>query len=381
MRRMMIIFCLLILLCPCALADGWIVEDGEEIFPDRLMQAQVLMWDMTTEEKVWQLLVVTPEALTGERITSRLGDTNVLRDRPVGGVVVFGQNIVSESQLKELTEGLQAQAKDAGAYALFLAVSEEGGAYSRVANKLGYPLEMSAPEVGIKRDTANAYATGRNIGAYLRPFGINLDFAPVCDVVTAEDSWIKERTYGTDAERVSQMAQQMAQGLRSQGIVPCFSHFPGQGSINGNLNNREVVNSRTLAEMQAVDWLPFRSAIENGAEMIMVSHAPSKAVGDGLPASLSPTVITQWLRLEMGYTGVVITDSLRMGAITSGYKPGAAAVQALQAGADMLLLPTDADAAVRSILKAIDSGDLTLARIEESVARVLALKIERGIIQ
>ncbi len=382
LRRLWAIFLILVLLCPFALGEEWIVEDDEEtVFPDRQAQARVLMGRMTLEEKVWQLLLVTPETLTGDRTAVKEGKSNGLKSRPAGGVVVFGQNIVSERQLKKLIAALQGQADQAGVYPLFVAVSEEGGAWSRVANKLGYPMAASPEEAAKSADGSAAFAAGEQIGAYLKPLGINLDLAPVSDVMTADDAWIKPRVYGSSAGTVALMAQQMARGLRAQGIVPCFSHFPGQGSINGNLNNREVVNGRTLAEMKKVDWYPFQQAIENGAEMIMVSHAPSRAAGDKLPASLSPVVIGQWLRGELGYQGVIITDSLRMGAITSGFKPGAAAVAALRAGADIIMLPTNPDAAVKAILKAIDSGEITVARIDDSVARILALKIESGIIQ
>ena len=370
--------------CPARAEQGaWIVEEDGNDFsvPDRLSQTSVLMRDMTLEDKVWQLLVVTPEALTGEKLTSKLGKTNVLEERPVGGVILFGQNIVSDKQLSKLTGDLQAQAKKAGVHPLLIGVSEEGGSVARVANKLGYPLEMSAPEAGLRKNPDNARKTGANIAAYLKSFGINLDLAPVCDVVTVSDSWIMERSYGSDPQIVANMALSMAAGLKSQGITACYSHFPGQGSINGNLNNREVVNTRTLDEMRSVDWLPFRSAIVDGAPMIMVSHAPSKAAGDGLPASLSPVVIGQWLRKELNYQGVVITDSLRMGAITSGYTAGDAAVLALKAGADLLLLPKDADAAVKAILKAISAGEISEDRIDESVRRVLIMKIEQGVIR
>lgn len=383
MRRLFLIFLVILLALPAAVrGEEWIVEDGgEETLPDRRSQAGVLIRNMTVEEKVWQLLLVTPEALTGEKYTTALGKTNVLQERPAGGVVIFGQNIVSEKQLKKLVGQLQSQMKTAGGYPLFIAVHEEGGTHSRVANKLGYALVKSAPEIGMTQLPREARTAGETIGAYLTPFGINLDFAPVSDVWTAEDGWINDRLYGSNAQMVSQMAFQMAEGLRSKQIIPCFSHFPGQSSINGNLNNREVVNTRTLEEMRQNDWAPFRMAADSYAEMIMVSHAPSKAAGDGLPASLSPTVIGQWLRKELKYSGVVVTDSLRMGAITSQYKSGKAAVMALQAGADLLLLPSDADAAVKSILKAIDTGELTMERIDESVTRVLALKIEKGIIK
>ena len=385
MRRIIAWLCALALCVsamPCSRAEGWTVEEGEaSALPDRPSQAGVLMREMTTEEKVWQLFLVAPEALTGDRYTTALGKTNIFSGKPVGGIVLFGQNIVSEKQFQKLTQDLQTQAAAAGAYAPFLAVSEEGGAYSRVANKLGYDQALAAPEIGLTRMAGNALAAGEQIGAYLQPFGINLDFAPVSDVYTAQDGWINGRLYGSDPQLVAQMAFQMAQGLRNKGIIPCFSHFPGQSSVNGNLNNREVVSTRTLEEMRGNDWAAFRLAADSFGEMMMVSHATIKAAGDGLPASLSPTVIGQWLRKELNYRGVVITDSLRMGAITSRFKSGQAAVQALKAGADLLLLPSDADAAVKAVLKAIDNGELTVERIDESVKRVLALKIEKGLIR
>lgn len=382
MRRLLCLMLAMMLLGIQGAAGEWIVEEEDDApFPDRQAQARVLMRDMSLEDKVWQLLLVSPEALTKEKITTALGKENVFRARPVGGVVIFGQNISSESQLKGLTGDLQRQAKSAGVYPLLIGVTEEGGAWSRVANKLGYEKALSVPEIGASGDPEQAGQAGEKIGKYLKPLGINLDFAPVCDVLTAEDAWIKPRLYGSNPGVTADMALRMAQGLRSQGIIPCFSHFPGQGSINGNLNNRSVVNTRGLADMQAVDWFPFRKAVEEGAGMIMVSNAPSRAAGDGMPACLSPVVIGQWLRQDLGYQGVVVTDSLRMGAITSLYKPGTAAVEALKAGADLLLLPANADIAVSSILRAVRAGDLTEERINESVERILALKIDQGVIQ
>lgn len=381
LRRFLLMLLALALLASAALGEGWVVEDEDDgIVPDRPAQAQLLLQRMTLEEKIWQLLMVTPEALTGDAITQYLWTGNVFSARPVGGVVIFGQNIVSEDQLRDLTSALQLQAGQAGKYPLFIAVSEEGGAWSRVANKLGYPKAASAVEAGKTKDDSLAYAAGESIARYLKPLGINLDLAPVCDVQTAEDAWIRERVYGKDAQRVSGRALQMARGLRDNGVTPCFSHFPGQGSVNGNLNNREVVNTRTLEQMRAVDWIPFRDAIADGAGMIMVSNAPSRAAGDGTAACLSAVVISRWLREELGYQGVVITDSLRMGAITTLYKPGRAAVDAVQAGADMILLSANPDAAAASLLKAVQTGEISEARIDQSVARVLALKIDSGLI-
>lgn len=382
LRRFLSVWLAAALILSGALAESWIVdEDEENVFPDRRTQARVLMRSMSLEEKVWQLLVVEPETLTGDTVTSALGTANVFERRPVGGVVIFGQNIASEAQLKQLTADLNAHAQKANVYAPFIAVSEEGGAWSRVANKLGYEMPPSPLKAAEDESGKTAYETGKRIGEYLTPFGVNLDLAPVSDVLTASRAWVRDRVYGTDAGKVAAQALQMADGLRAGGVIPCFSHFPGQGNVVGNLNNREVGNSRTLAEMRAADWVPFRRAAEGGAEMIMVSHAVSKAAGDKRPASLSSTVVAGWLRGELGYDGVVITDSLRMGAIRTEYKTGEAAVLALQAGCDLLLLPADADAAAAAVLDAIDSGELTVARIEESVERVLALKIDKGIIK
>lgn len=365
-----------------ALCEGWIVDDDEDdVFPDRRAQARVLMRSMSLEEKVWQLLVVAPEALTGETVTSGLGAANVFRKRPVGGVIIFGQNIVSEEQLKKLIADLNAQADKAGVYAPFIAVSEEGGNWSRVANKLGYDLPASPAEAAKSATGVKAYQTGKQIADYLTPLGFNLNLAPVCDVLTTGRAWVRDRVYGSDANKVAAQALQMARGLRDGGMIPCFSHFPGEGSVVGNLNNRAVTNTRTLAEMKAADWLPFQKAIADGAEMIMTSHATNKTAGDRRPASVSPKVITSWLREYLGFQGVVITDALRMGAITTEYKSGEAAVRAIQAGSDMLLLPADADSAVAAILQAIDDGSLSVERIEESVERVLMLKIEKGVIK
>ena len=382
MRRLLSVLLALLLLCPAAGAEGWIVDENEEdIFPDRRTQARVLMRSMTLEEKVWQLILTEVETLTEEAVSFRLGASNVLAKRPVGGVVIFGQNIVSEEQLKKLIADLQLQAGQADVYPLFIAVSEEGGAWSRVANKLGYELPLSPSEAAESSTGLKAYQTGRQIADYLTPFGINLDFAPVSDVLTTKSAWIRPRVYGSDPGKVAIQALQMAKGLRAGGVIPCFSHFPGQGSATGNLNNREVVTIRALAEFQAADWVPFRKAIEDGAEMIMTTHSICRATKDGTPASLSKVAVSDWLRGELGFQGVVITDSLRMGAIKTEYKAGETAVMALQAGCDLLLLPADADTAAAAILDAIDDGALTVERIDESVERVLALKIDKGIIQ
>ena len=366
-----------------AWAEDWdafiVVEDDDQPAPDIAQQAKALMRLMTDEEKVYQLFIVTPEMLTGESRTSALGRENVLAAHPVGGVMLFGQNIESESQLRQLTGDLQAQAEKAGLYPLFIAVDEEGGTVSRVANKLGYPLAGAPDQIGQAGDPNAALAAGAYIASYLSPLGINLDFAPAADTVIDKEA-VGLQSYGADPALVSGMAWAMAQGLRQGGVIPCYTHFPGHGAKTGTTLSALSVR-RTEEEMRAQEWIPFRDGSAQGIEMILVSHAYLRTQGETIPASLSYQAVTGFLRGMIGYGGVIITDSLRSPAVTKDYKAGKAAVAALQAGADLLLLPADLDAAAQGIFKALESGQLTMARIEESVQRILILKIQSGLIR
>ena len=173
------------------------------------------------------------------------------------------------------------------------------------------------------------------------------------------------------------MAAAMAEGLKSGGVAPCYTHFPGHGEKTGNILNQLPVR-RSLEEMRAQEWIPFLDAVNNGADMILVSHAMIRALGDDMPASTSSRAIKGILRGEMGFQGVVVTDSLRMTAITSTYKKGQESVAALKAGADILLLPPDLGAAYRAVKQALNTGELTMERIEESVIRILMVKIAMG---
>ena len=386
MRRLISLFLILLLAFSLGSpafshAEDWgsfVVEDEEETAPDPRRQAWALMRRMTDEQKIYQLFFVCPEDLTGEERTTALKGQNMLASKPVGGVMIFGQNIENEKQLKALTAALQQQAKKAGLYPLFIGTDEEGGAVSRIANKLGYPLAPSPQEIGETGVEELALKTGREIAAYLTPLGFNICFAPPADTLI-DKAQPGVQTYGQDPQLVSRMAAAMAQGLRECGVVPCYTHFPGHGAMEG-VSLGALSIRRTLDEMRALEWIPYRDAIENDIEMILVSHAFVRAVGDDIPASTSYPVISGILRGELGYDGLIITDSLRMAAVTSNYKTGHECVAALKAGADMLLLPPNLDAAVQAIKKALASGELTMERIEESVERILAVKIRRAMV-
>ena len=371
-----LIFLLLFSGLPCAFAgdDSYVVVDDDDAAPDPVYQARVMMRRMSDYEKICQLFFVSPEMLTGERRVTALPDEgNVFSLYPVGGVILFGQNIESEAQLKRFTEQLTDQASAAKLYPLFIGVDEEGGLVSRVANKLGYDLAMSPNEIGKAGDDSLAYSAGQYIAGYLKPLGINLTFAPTAD--TALDDYIEGmQFYGEDPEMVSRMALAMAKGLREGSVTPCYTHFPGRGSFEG-VTLKKLSIKRTPEEMRASEWIPFQEAIADNIEMIMVSHGMMRLMEEEIPASTSVRVINGLLRGELGYQGVVITDSLRMNVITANYKTGQESVAALKAGADMLLLPPDLSKAIRAVQTAISQGELLMERIEESVVRILALKI------
>ena len=385
MRRWMagLMAFLMLIGCGTARTEGEdsfvVVEDEEQASPDVRHQARALMRLMTDEEKVYQLFFVTPEDLTGESRVSALPEENVLARYPVGGVMLFGQNIVSAEQLSALTDAIQAQARAAKIHPVIIGVNEEGGAVSRVANKLGYDLAQSPGEIGESGDEGMARAAGLYIAGYIAPLGIHIAFAPPADT-QADTGTVGVQAYGSDPALVSRMAAAMAEGLREGGVIPCYTHFPGHGEMEGNRLSALSIR-RALEDMRNAEFLPFAGGIAGDIEMILVSHGVVRAVGDDMPASLSRRVITGILREELGYGGVVITDSLRMKAVTVSFKSAQAAVQALQAGADMLLLPADFEAAVRGVFKALETGELTMERIEESVERILALKIRAGLIQ
>lgn len=359
--------------------ESYVVVDDDS-GPDPVFQARVMMRRMSDYEKICQLFFVAPEALTGERRVSALPDEgNVFSLYPVGGVMLFGQNIESEDQLKQLTAQLNAQAAAAKLYPLFIGVDEEGGLVSRVANKLGYDLALSPDEIGKTGDENLAYAAGRYIAGYLSPLGINLTFAPTADTAL-EDAIDGMQYYGEDPETVSRMAAAMAAGLREGGIVPCYTHFPGRGSFEG-VTLKKLSIKRTVEEMRGSEWIPFRDAIADNIEMIMVSHGLMRLMEEEIPASTSGRVVNGLLRGELGYQGVIITDSLRMNVIASNYKTGQECVAALKAGVDMLLLPPDLGKAIRAVQTAVSQGELSMARIEESVLRILALKIRMSAYQ
>lgn len=328
---------------------------------------------MPLEEKVAGLFVVTPEAITGVTTAVRAGDgtRDALAKYAVGGIVYFQKNMQSREQLTEMLKNTANFSK----YPIFLAVDDEGGRVSRVAAAGIGESADSAQNIGATGDTDNAYQAGLKIGETLSGLGFNLDFAPVADIANVENSTMGDRSYGADAATVSGFVNAMASGLEEQKVTACLKHFPGIGSSVQDTHNGSASTARTEEEFRAEEFTVFQAGIDAGAKMIMVSHmaAPS-LTGDNEPSIFSETLITGILREEMGFEGVIITDALNMKAISEYYGADEAAIMALKAGCDMLLMPEDFEKAYNGVLQAVQEGVISEERINDSLRRVYRIK-------
>ena len=343
-----------------------------------------MLGDMTLEEKVCQLFMVTPEALTGVGTVTQAGTATqeAVNAYPVGGVIYFSQNLQDPDQTRTMLENTQRYAMERTGIPIFLSVDEEGGQVARVGSNPAFGVEKigNMSDVGSRGDTQEAYEIGSTIGTYLSDLGFNMDAAPDTDVLTnPENQVVKYRSFGSDPELVARMAAAELKGLNDQGIIGMYKHFPGHGGTTADSHEGYAYVDDTLEELKSGAFIPFQDGIDNGIQVIMVSHISCPNVtGDNTPATLSEMMITDILRGEMGFDGMVITDALNMGAITAQYSSSEAAVAALNAGADMLLMPEDFQSAYKGWLSAVESGTVSEERIDESVRRILEVKVSLG---
>lgn len=329
--------------------------------------------EMPIETKVAGLFMVTPEAITGVRTATQAGEgtQEALNQYAVGGLIYFGDNIQDKDQISTML----ASTASKSSYPVFLAVDEEGGEVSRVANsKVEVTKVDDMAAIGAGGDASKAAEAGATIGSYLKEIGFNVDFAPVADVA-GEGSALGNRSFGSDPQAVGEMVANAVSGIEGTGVSACLKHFPGLGSTTEDTHDGRVEIAKSIDEMRNSDFVPFSAGIEAGADFVMVSHAAAPALDEeNIPSSLSKKVITDVLRGELGFEGVVITDALDMAAITEYYPPEEAAVMALEAGADMLLMPEDFEKAYNAVLAAVQDGTISEERIDESLDRIYRVK-------
>ncbi len=346
-------------------------------------KVQAKLSSMSLEEKVAQLFLITPEALTGAGTVTQAGEATraALEQYPVGGLIYFQGNIVSEQQVTDMITRQQQFSQERIGLPLLISVDEEGGQVTRVAScaNIDVPKFEDTAQIGASGDSSKAHASGQAIGSYLSRMGFNLDFAPVADTLTNPDNTVvKRRSYGSDPQTVAEMAVQNLKGLESQGVYGCIKHFPGHGATLGDTHNGYAYTDKSWEDLKASDLIPFQRCIAEGVSFVMVGHISlPQAIGDDVPASCSQTAIQGYLRGELGYQGIVLTDALNMGAIVDQYSSAQAAIKAFQAGSDMLLMPADFRSAYQGVLDAVNQGSISQERLNESVTRILKIKMQR----
>lgn len=348
-----------------------VVEKTTEEKLDEIANAVIEV--MPLEDKVAGLFIVTPEAITGVNTAVRAGKgtEDALSEYAVGGLIYFANNIQNADQLKEMISNTKSYSK----YPLFIAVDEEGGRVSRLISKGLCEKVDSAGVISQTGDPANAYTAGFTIGSALNSFGFNLDLAPVADISSVENSYMGDRTYGTDAQTASPFVAAMTQGIQAQQVTACLKHFPGNGATTQDPHTGIATSDRSAEQFRAEEFAVFQAGIDAGANMIMISHMAAPALtGSNEPCTLSETVVTDILRNEMGYDGVIITDALNMGAISDYYTAADAAILALRAGCDMLLMPENFKEAYNGVLEAVQNGIISEERIDDSLRRIYRIK-------
>ena len=349
-------------------------SDSSDGKTDRLIAEKLS--DMSIEEKLAQMFAVMPEAISdASPVTDGYELKDGLYEYPLGGILLMGQNIVSEDQTRSLIRDIQSYSEDRIGVPLFTFVDEEGGPVRRVSGRIdGIPYLKSAQEM--TEDGDDIYTVGKTVGAYLSDMGFNVDFAPVADVVSESSAGvINGRSFSSDPQVVAKAVTDFAKGLESEKVYGTFKHFPGHGPTRSDTHNGSAYVDKTIDELESWDLVPFQAAIDSGAKFIMISHHTVNSIDpEGTPATLSKAVITDLLKNKMGYDGIVVTDALNMGAITDHYSPAEAALMAVKAGADIILEPSDFTSAYDAVLNAVESGEISEARIDESVGKILELK-------
>ena len=299
---------------------------------------------------------------------------NVNKNYPVGGIILYAWNIDDEAQLAQFIPQLR-QLNGSP----LLCIDEEGGRVARLANNPNFHVKKyeSMTAIGNTGDPANAYECGNTIGTYLRGYGFDVDFAPVADVNTNPDNIIiGTRAFSDDPQVAAPMVTNYLEGLKDAGITGCIKHFPGHGDVTTDTHYGYAQTKKTWPEMLDCEIITFRAGIDWGCQMVMTAHISAPNVtGEDVPSTMSKMMLQDKLRQELGYRNLIVTDAMDMGAITKQYTLEEAVVGCLVAGVDIVLSPHDFVRAFDAIEAAVKSGKLTEERINQSVRRILLLKI------
>lgn len=352
---------LIILLTGC---NTNVIEEKDEI--------KELMNSLTLEEKIGQMLMVSYRSSVADDNL-----INILETVKPGGFILFSENFESYEQASKFIKDINATSD----IPMFLSIDQEGGRVQRLKALSDASVTIIPPmlDLGNTNDTNLAYSVGRVMGEELRVFGINMNFAPVLDIYSNfNNKVIGNRSFGINSKVVSDMGISFAKGLENTGVIAGYKHFPGHGDTLEDSHYDLPVITKTKEELMQFELVPFIKAIEEGANVIMVGHlAVPNITSDDTPASLSKKVITDFLKDELGFEGLVITDALNMGALTNTYSKKEIYIKAINAGVDILLMASPSKDAVKIIKEAVINGEIKEEQINNSVEKILRLKNEK----
>lgn len=334
---------------------------------------------MSLRDKICQMLVLSPELLTGVSGVTAAGETTrqALVDMPVGGLIYSRPNLKSRQQVCKMLSNTQSYSK----IPLILTCDEEGGRVNRLMSTVG--TTYIGPMFGYRDQGAEtARQNAHTIASDMRVLGFNADLAPVADVWSNPDNTvIGDRAYSDDFAQAAELIPEAVRGFHSGGVATTLKHFPGHGDTLADSHDGAVYVSKPLEQLRREELLPFRAGIASGSDMVMIGHLILTEIDAAQPAPFSYRIVTELLREELGFQGVVITDGLQMKALTDSYTSGEIARRAVSAGVDILLCPSNPQAAVSALEEAVALGEISEERINQSVRRILAMKVNRGVLK
>ena len=344
---------------------------------DEQARVYALMDGMTLREKIYQMMIVTPSQITGVTtvIAADSGMQSALAQHPVGGLFYNAANMQSQEQIAAMLSDTQSYCE----IPVLTMCDEEGGVVSRLMKTVGTTWVGSMLDYE-SQGTEIARQNAQTIALDMAKLGFNLDLAPVADVWSnPSNTVIAERAYSTDFNTAAMLIPSAVEGFHQGGVACTLKHFPGHGDTAEDSHYSTAIVNKSLDELRMNELLPFQAGIDAGADAVMMGHLTLPQI-DEQPALFSYAIVTDLLRVEMGFQGVVMTDALEMAAIADYYSSAITAVKAVSAGVDMLLVPVNLTDSVNALENAVNNGTITEERIDRSVARILALKIRRGIL-
>ena len=347
------------------------VKEHEQTIDEKIQED---IKGMSLSEKIGQMIVISYRTL---EYTEELN--NILNIVKPGGFILFSENISTYDETTKYISKLKSMAD----IPLLIGIDQEGGRVQRIkklsdANVLEIPSMYSLGKTGNKELSKSV---GKVLASEIATFGINLDYAPSLDIFSnPNNTVIGDRAFGSDYQTVIDMALPFAKGMEEENIIPVYKHFPGHGDTDADSHVELPVVNKTKEELYENEFLTFKAAIEDGAQVIMVAHiALPNITGDYIPSTLSREVVTGILREELGFGGVVTTDAVNMSALADNYSLDEICKYSINAGIDMILMPEDPIEAVNIIEKLVENGDITEERINESVERILKLKYNNNL--